>query len=68
MTRIPHPRSAKTDKNNINNSYVYEDIYDDNKIQAGVLLFIFIVTLNILAPVKREHNDDDNNGGVVDDD
>ena len=68
LYKIGDEVGVNIDKNNINNSYVYEDIYDDNKIQAGVLFFIFIVTLNILAPVKREHNDDDNNGGVADDD
>lgn len=56
------------DINDKHNSYVYEDIYDDDKIQAGVLFFIFIVTLNILAPVGRDHSDDKNNDGVADDD
>ena len=56
------------DNNDSQNSYVYEDIDDGDKVQAGVLAFIFIVTLNILAPVGREHSDDDNNGGVADDD
>lgn len=56
------------DNNDSQNSYVFEDIDDDNKVQAGVLAFIFIITLNILAPVRRDHSDDDNNGGVVEDD
>ena len=55
------------DNNDSQNSYVFEDI-DDDKVQAGVLAFIFIITLNILAPVGRDHSDDKNNDGVADDD
>ena len=38
------------------NAYIFEDMYDESKPQAGILFFIFVITLNFLAPAPRDNS------------
>lgn len=50
------------------NASIFEYMYDGSKPQADILFFIFVITLNFLAPAPRDNSDPICHDGIPADD